>query len=191
MQHRREVTVSIQNWRCAALEREWLQQKTKSERGAKQEKVKVFCCKCFRLTPFSKEGDGCIEVRKNWNAEQLCRLSAAITDSINNQLLSTSAISNQLLSLIVSTINNQLSAISAEHDGFLCLRSSLLIWYGIETRFCLSSFFICFKKVRKDGGLSLHLDHLGHRLHRLRPRLLRPCLPPGYDGCHQLQLELL
>jgi len=45
--------------------------------------------------------------------------------------------------------------------------------------------------VKGDGGLCLHLDHVGDRVHRLRARLLRPCLPPRHDGRHQLQLDLL
>ena len=42
--------------------------------------------------------------------------------------------------------------------------------------------------MRGDGGLCLHLDHVGDRVHRLRARLLRPSLPPRHDGRHQLQL---
>ena len=41
-----------------------------------------------------------------------------------------------------------------------------------------------------DGVVRVDLDHLGHRLRRLRPRLLPPRLPPRHDGRHQLQLGL-
>ena len=41
-----------------------------------------------------------------------------------------------------------------------------------------------------DGVVRVDLDHLGHRLRRLRPCLLPPRLPPRHDGRHQLQLGL-
>ena len=41
-----------------------------------------------------------------------------------------------------------------------------------------------------DGVLRVDLNHLRHRLRRLRPRLLPPRLPPRHDGRHQLQLGL-
>ena len=39
-----------------------------------------------------------------------------------------------------------------------------------------------------DGVVRVDLNHLGHRLRHLRPRLLPPRLPPRHDGRHQLQL---